>query len=178
MLFTFGCDSSISQYSTTWILWTSAGCSERDSGQQLHVQLFGSTALLKQPLLFASAFKVLGMEKSIVLFPCHQQVQFIYVQSWQNLHICFLESPVLKKTEMNMKCTYNLSLFILVGVFVALLIEKMDGLMIPEVFVLQTALWDVSYCLGISKGRIWPWVWSYEEHKRKSHNAVKLQVPN
>lgn len=53
----------------------------RETGQQLHVQIFGSMALFKQPLLFASASAVLGMEKSIVLFPCHQQVQFIYVQS-------------------------------------------------------------------------------------------------
>lgn len=114
----------ICQCSTTWILWTSAACSDRDSGQQLHVQLFGSTALLKQPLLFASALTAQGMEKSVVLFPCHQQVQFTYVQSWQNLCICCIESPVLKETGINIKCTWDSSLFILVGAFVALLIEK------------------------------------------------------
>lgn len=52
----------------------------RETGQQLRVQIFGSMALFKQPLLFASASAALGMEKSIMLFPCHHQVQFIYVQ--------------------------------------------------------------------------------------------------
>lgn len=40
----------------------------RETGQQLHVQIFGSMALFKQPLLFASVWTVLGMEESIVLF--------------------------------------------------------------------------------------------------------------
>lgn len=112
----------------------------RETGQQLHVQIFGSMALFKQPLLFASASAVLGTEKSIVLFPCHQQVQFIYVQSWQNLHICCTESPVLKQTGINMKCTWNSNLFHSSWTICGSSNQKIDILILPEVFVLQSAV--------------------------------------
>lgn len=152
----------------------------RETGQQLHVEIFGSMALFKRPLLFASASTVLGMEKSFMLFPCHQQVQFIYVQSWQNPQICCTESPVLKETENNMKCTWNSNLFHSCWSICGSSNWKMESLVLPEVFVMQTAVWDVSHCLGISKCRIWCRAWSYKdkERKRKSHNAVNLQFPN
>lgn len=105
----------------------------KETGQQLHVQIFGSKALFKQPLLFASASTVLGIEKSIMLFLCHQQVQFIYVWSWQKLHVCCTESPVLKETGKNMKCTQNSNLFHSCWSII-------ESLILPEVFVLQTAV--------------------------------------
>lgn len=161
LLFTFGCVSSLSQHSTTWVPWTSAGCCWRNAEQQLHVQLLGSAAaLLKQPLLFASALTVLGMEKSIMLFPCHQQVEFIYVWIWQKPRICCSESPVLKEAGMSIKCTWDWNLFILVGAFAALLTEKHAVWCYLTCLFrkLQFELWV--YCLGVSKGRTWPRVCS------------------
>lgn len=76
MLFTFGVVIALSANAAPPGLFELLQAAPRVSGQ-LHVQLFGSTALLRQPLPFASALTVLGMEKSTVLFPCCQQVQFI-----------------------------------------------------------------------------------------------------